>query len=57
MKTELTIKLNVEDCKKILNDLEKPVGNVSNLNQETYLLYNKLKGMVCGYSDLEEVTK
>ena len=53
MKTELIIKLNSEDCKKIQNDLER-LEKVNGLNSETYLLYNKIKGFSCPYTYIED---
>ena len=53
MITALIIKLNNADCEKIFYDLETPIGDSKGLSPETYLLYNKIKGMVCGYADKE----
>lgn len=54
MKTELIIKLNSEDCKKISKDLKKFIGVTNSLNPETYLLYNKIRLFDCAYSDIEK---
>lgn len=54
MKTELVIRLNTKDCEKIFKDLEQPIGKVSGLSPEVYLLYNKIKGFIAAYSDIEE---
>jgi len=52
MKTELTIKLTNDDCLKIYNDLID-IRKRTGLNAATYLLFNKIKGMCCAYSDIE----
>ncbi len=53
MKTELNIKLSSRDCEKIQEDLEKVFPTMSGLHEETYLLYNKIKGMNCAYAVIE----
>jgi len=55
MKTELNIKFDTKDCKKILADLTfLKITKTNNLNPETYLFYNKIKGMCCSYEDIEK---
>ncbi len=54
MKTELKIKFNTEDCKKISNDLRYFIEGKSGFNKETYHLYNKIKNFITAYDEIEE---
>ena len=54
MKTELKINLSTEDCKKIYSDLKELINSRDGFNSETYLLYNKIKGFLCAYDDIEK---
>lgn len=54
MKTKLTIELNFKDCEQILFDLENIIKNKDGLTRETYLLCNKLQGMISAYNHIEE---
>ena len=57
MNTELNIKLNSTDCEKILIDLLfLGVERKSGLNPETYLFFNKIKGLT-GSSPVEFLRK
>jgi len=54
METELIIKLKLEDCKEIFEDLKKLFREKIGLNPKTYLLYNKIKFFNVPYLEEEE---
>ncbi len=54
METELNIKLNSEDCKKIFDDLKPFIEGKNGLNEKTYHLYNKIKFFITAYDSIEE---
>ena len=56
MNTDLNINFKTKDCKLIYEDFIKlRIDKIDGLNPETYLLFNKLKGMNCSYSNMEQV--